>query len=33
MSGQALTVCPGVSLVYDGDVMEVVELDGARVVL
>jgi transposase InsO family protein len=33
MSGQALTLHPGARLVYDGDVMEVVELDGVRVVL
>jgi hypothetical protein len=33
MSGQALTLAPGARLVYDGDLVEVMELDGARVVV
>jgi len=31
MSAQALTLAPGARLIYDGDLVEVVELDGARV--
>jgi transposase InsO family protein len=33
LSGQTLTLATGVRLVYDGELWEVVELDGARVVL
>ena len=33
MNGQAVTLCPGARLVYDGDLVEVVELDGAGVVV
>ena len=33
MSGRALALAPGARLVYDGDLVEVVELDGARVVV
>src|SRR5262245_44141440 len=33
MSAQALMLTPGARLIYDGDLVEVVELDGARVVV
>jgi transposase InsO family protein len=33
MSAQALALTPGTRLIYDGDLVEVVELDGARVVV
>jgi hypothetical protein len=33
MSDRALALAPGARLVYDGDLVEVVELDGARVVV
>ena len=33
MSGRALALAPGARLIYDGDLVEVVELDGARVVV
>ena len=33
MSARCLTLTPGARLVYDGDLVEVVELDGARVVV
>ena len=33
MSAQALALTPGARLIYDGDLVEVVELDGARVVV
>ena len=33
MSGQALTLTPGAQLIYDGDLVEVLELDGVRVVV
>ena len=33
MSARALALAPGARLVYDGDLVEVVELDGARVVV
>jgi transposase InsO family protein len=33
MSGQALTLAPGARLSFDGDVVEVVAIDGARVTL
>ena len=33
MSGQALTLTPGAQLIYDGDLVEVLELNGARVVV
>jgi transposase InsO family protein len=33
MSGQALSLAPGARLIYDGDLVEVMELDGARVVV
>lgn len=33
MNARCLTLTPGAWLVYDGDLVEVVELDGARVVV
>jgi hypothetical protein len=33
VSPQALTLTPGARLIYDGDLVEVVELDGVRVVI
>ena len=33
MSAQALALTPGARLIYDGDLVEVMELDGARVVV
>ena len=33
MSARALALAPGARLIYDGDLVEVVELDGARVVV
>ena len=33
MSAQALALTPGARLIYDGDLVEVIELDGARAVV
>jgi Bacterial regulatory protein, arsR family len=33
MNARCLTLTPGAQLVYDGDLVEVIELDGARVVV
>jgi hypothetical protein len=33
VNAQALTLTPGARLIYDGDLVEVVELDGVRVVI
>ena len=33
MSAGAVALTPGTRLIYDGDLVEVVELDGARVVV